>query len=72
MSATNPDSEYEALLHLARRVALRFPSVDEDSILETIVDEFESFDRSRLRAYVPQLVEHNVIDRIRLSLDRAA
>lgn len=72
MSATNPQSEYEALVHLAQRIALRFPSVDEDRILETIVDEFETFDRSRLRTYVPLLVEHNVIERLRRSLDRAA
>lgn len=72
MSATNPQSEYEALVHLAHRIALRFPSVDEDRILETIVDEFETFDGSRLRTYVPLLVEHNVIERLRRSLDRAA
>jgi len=37
-----------------------------------IADELESFDGARLRAYVPVLVEHNVIRRLRSAHGNAA
>lgn len=72
MSCTNPESEYEALVHLADRLQLRFPAVDEDTVFALIAEELESFDGARLRAYVPVLVEHNVLRRLRAEYDQAA
>jgi hypothetical protein len=72
MSCTNPESEYEALVHLADRMQLRFPDVDEDTVFALIAEELESFDGARLRAYVPVLVEHNVLRRLRAEYDQAA
>lgn len=72
MSATNPESEYEALVHLVHRMTLRFPEIAEDSILALVVEEYEAFDRARLRDYVPVLVERNILTQLRQDHARAA
>jgi hypothetical protein len=72
MSSTNPDTEFEALVHLAERLQLRFPDITEDDLFGLIADELESFDGARLRAYVPVLVENNVLRRLRAGDRHAA
>ncbi|MFE1645999.1 three-helix bundle dimerization domain-containing protein [Microbacterium sp. P01] len=72
MSVTNPENEYEALVHLIRRVSARFPDADEDAILAMTAEELERFDGARLRDYVPVLVEHNVVRRLRARGEHAA
>lgn len=67
MSCTNPQSEYEALVYLAERVRHRFPDVDEDALFAMIAEELEAFDGARLREYVPLLVEHNLLRKLRRS-----
>ncbi|HWI32223.1 MAG TPA: hypothetical protein VNT50_12085 [Microbacterium sp.] len=65
MSCTDPETEFEALVYLADRLRLRFPEVEEDAVFALIAEELESFDGARLRDYVPVLVEHNVLRRLR-------
>ncbi len=72
MSSTNPETEFEALVHLADRLQRRFNGLDEREVFALIADELESFDGVRLRHYVPVLVEHNVLRRLRSAHDRAA
>lgn len=72
MSRTNPQSEFEALVYLAERLGVRFPGVDEAALFAMIADELESFDGVRLRAYVPVLVEHNLLRRLKAAHGRAA
>lgn len=72
MSATNPRSEFEALLYLSERLKRRFPGWDDDALFELIADELEGFDGARLREFVPVLVERNVRQRLRAMHDRAA
>ena len=72
MTCTHPDNEFEALVHLAERLRQRFPEVTEDAVFALIADELESFDGARLRDYVPVLVEHNVLRRLRSEHGRAA
>lgn len=67
MSRTNPATEFEALVYLAERLTLRYPDLDEDAAFALIAEELESFDGARLRTYVPILVEHNVMRRLRRS-----
>ena len=67
MSATDPADEYEALVHVVERVALKFPSIPEDELLDLVADELTRFDRARVRAYIPVLVEGNVLRRLRAS-----
>lgn len=72
MSCTNPETEFEALVHLADRLQRRFDDVDERELFALIAEELESFDGARLRDYVPVLVESNVLRRLRDAHDRAA
>lgn len=72
MSCTNPDTEFEALVYLSDRLQSLFPEVDEDTVFVLIAEELESFDGARLRDYVPVLVEHNVLRRLRADYRRAA
>jgi hypothetical protein len=72
VSCTNPDNEFEALVHIAARLRARFPDVGEDAMFALLADELESFDGARLRAFVPNLVEHNVLLRLRSDHARAA
>ncbi|AZS38091.1 hypothetical protein ABC304_06785 [Microbacterium sp. 1P10UB] len=72
MSATNPESEYESLVHVMRRLSSRYPLLPEDELLAATVDEFERFDGVRLRAYVPTLVERSLRERFRATYGWAA
>ena len=72
MSCTNPANEFEALVHLAQRLRSRFPEMGEDAVFALIADELESFDGARLRDYVPVLIEHNLLRRLRSDHTRAA
>ncbi|GAA2011056.1 three-helix bundle dimerization domain-containing protein [Microbacterium ulmi] len=65
MSSTNPDNEYEALIHIIRRLGDRYPAVEDDVVLEIVAEELERFDGARLRDYVPLLVERRLRERLR-------
>ncbi len=65
MSHVNPENEFEELVYLAERLCARFPALDEHSAFRLIADELESFDGVPLRAYVPVLVENNLMRRLR-------
>lgn len=64
MSCTHPETEFEALVYLADRLRVRFPESNEEAVFALIAEELESFDGVRLRAYVPVLVERNVVRRL--------
>jgi hypothetical protein len=59
-------------VYLSERLRVRFPDVDEAALFALIAEELETFDGARLRAYVPVLVEHNVLRRLKSSRDKAA
>nr|WP_243847214.1 DUF3562 domain-containing protein [Microbacterium ulmi] len=65
VSSTNPDNEYEALIHIIRRLGDRYPAVEDDVVLEIVAEELERFDGARLRDYVPLLVERRLRERLR-------
>ncbi|WP_141931028.1 three-helix bundle dimerization domain-containing protein [Microbacterium sp. SLBN-146] len=65
MTVTNPASEYEALVHIVERIAWRFPEVPESQLFDMVAEELVRFDRARLRAYVPAIVEGNVLRALR-------
>jgi hypothetical protein len=64
VSNTDPDSEYEALMHVVQRLAERFPHTPEERIRALTVEEFESFDDAHVRDFVPVLVERAVAERL--------
>lgn len=72
MSRTNPQTEFEALVYVSERMRRLFPDVDEAAVFALIAEELESFDDARLRTYVPVLIEHNVLRRLRTSHTTAA
>lgn len=51
----------ESALHdLIRRLVEQFPEVDEDEIVRAVQGRYEQFEDSRIRDYVPVLVERAV------------
>ena len=72
MTVTNPDSEFEALVHVAERLASRFPELDESAVRAMVIDELVDFDEAGLRDYIPVLVDGRVTRRLRASLRMGA
>lgn len=73
MSEGEPDSDYEALMHVVHRLSERFPKLSEQEIRDATVDEFEKYEGARVRDFVPVLVERKVAERLRdarLMVDR--
>ena len=65
MSRTTPQAPSPALEHAAidmakARLRTRFPDVEPEQFAATVDDVYHSFDDSRIRTYVPLLVEHEV------------
>ncbi|MDF2917246.1 MAG: hypothetical protein K0S70_1463 [Microbacterium sp.] len=69
--ATNPRDEYEALSYVIDRVARRFPTVPEDTVIDLVAEEVSSLGGVRLRTYIPVLVEGGVLRRLRMVATRA-
>ncbi|QKJ18679.1 three-helix bundle dimerization domain-containing protein [Microbacterium hominis] len=63
-SATDPESEYEALMHVVNRLKERFPHTAESELRELTAEEFQQFDDAHVRDFVPVLVERAVADRL--------
>ena len=51
-------SERAELQHIAERLARQFPELPSDQIVRTIQGRYEQFEGSRIRDFVPVLVEH--------------
>ncbi|PZU40946.1 MAG: hypothetical protein DI573_02820 [Microbacterium sp.] len=64
MSHLDPESEYEALMHVVDRLQARYPHLTSDDLRAMTVEAFESFDSAHVRDFVPVLVERRVAERI--------
>jgi hypothetical protein len=53
-------AEESALHQLIRRLVEQFPEVDEDEIVRAVHGRYEQFEDSRIRDFVPVLVERAV------------
>jgi hypothetical protein len=53
-------AEHSALVSLAQRLASQFPELSSDEIDRTIQGEYEGYDNSAIRDFVPVLVERAV------------
>lgn len=53
-------TERAQLQHIAERLARQFPELPTDEIVRTIQGRYEQFEGSRIRDFVPVLVEHAV------------
>ncbi len=56
----NRRREAIAMEHIAQRLAERFPTVPADTIASAIHDRYARFEGSRVRDFVPVLVERSV------------
>ena len=49
---------------LVDRLAIRFPRATREHIVTTVAEEYESFSDSRIRTYIPNLVERAARSRL--------
>lgn len=58
-NADHVQKEQAALVHIARRLAARFPTLSTEEIRSAIRGCHDRFERSRVRDFVPVLVERS-------------
>ena len=59
-----------ALGKLVDRLALRFPKARREHIASTVAEEYSALSDSRIRTYIPNLVEHGARSRLQLEVQR--
>jgi hypothetical protein len=55
---------------LVDRLALRFPKAQREHIASTVAEEYSALSDSRIRTYIPNLVEHGARSRLQLEVQR--
>ena len=55
---------------LVDRLALRFPKAQREHIASTVAEEYPALSDSRIRTYIPNLVEHGARSRLQLEVQR--
>ena len=71
MTVVNESREAEALKTLATRLAGRFPDTPAERVNSSVQRAYHRFDGSRVRTFVPVLVEHAVRDELAVPRDEA-
>lgn len=61
-AAKGPETDQSALTSVTTRLAASFPDVPPATVQASVLREYHRFDNSRIRAFVPLLVEHAVRD----------
>ena len=64
MSAVDFDLEQHAIDAVAARLAAAFADVSRDSVEDSVRRAYRRFENSRVRTFVPLLVEHAVRDEL--------
>lgn len=59
-----PLSSDAAIGTLVARLALRFPEAEREHIASTVAEEYAALSGSRIRTYIPNLVEHGARSRL--------
>ena len=59
------EEESKAISQLIERLVLRFPQIPARTVEETVSGAHREFDDAPVRAFVPLLVEHDVLIRIK-------
>lgn len=68
-NASERASENADLDDIVSRVAERFPTVDRERVESVVDDEAAQLEDARVRDYIPVLVEHEAVDRLREEAD---
>jgi hypothetical protein len=61
----NANEELRAIEALAQRLVERFPDVPAQTVSDIVVDVYARFADARCRDFVPLLVEHDAVNRLR-------
>ena len=65
MPTLNTDA---AVGKLVDRLLLRFPKAQREHIASTVAEEYSALSDSRIRTYIPNLVEHGARSRLQLEV----
>lgn len=65
------DDEAHAIRQLIERLVMRFPQVPASAVEETVSAVHQEFDQARVRAFVPLLIEHDVLIELKEIAGRA-
>jgi hypothetical protein len=63
--AADPSTESSAIDTAIDRIATRFPDIDRARIQSLVHESARSLDGARVRDFIPVLIEHEVMDRLR-------
>lgn len=65
------DDEAHAIRQLIERLVMRFPQVPARTVEETVSATHQEFEQARVRAFVPLLIEHDVLIELKEVAGRA-
>ncbi len=57
--------KHETIAKVTDRLAARYPDAPRPLVARVVVEEYESLEASRIRTYIPTLVEHGARNRLR-------
>jgi hypothetical protein len=57
--------KHETIAKVTDRLSARYPETPRSYIASVVAEEYEQLDSSRIRTYIPTLVEHGAKDRLR-------
>ncbi|NUR07634.1 MAG: hypothetical protein HOQ22_11790 [Nocardioidaceae bacterium] len=66
------EQDQESLAQVVERLVERFPHQSRDEVARTVTDSFREFEGSRIRDFVPILVENEARNRLSIPRQRDA
>jgi hypothetical protein len=63
-TAPSPELEHDAIAQVKNRLRSRYPDLAPERVGATVDGAYRRFDRSRVRTFVPVLVEHEALEEL--------
>jgi hypothetical protein len=57
--------KHDTIAKVTDRLAARYPAAPRPLVARLVAEEYETLDASRIRTYIPTLVEHTARDRLK-------
>ena len=57
--------KHDTIAKVTDRLAARYPGAPRSRVARVVAEEYESLDASRIRTYIPTLVEHGAKNRLK-------
>lgn len=57
--------KHDTIAKVTDRLAARYPDAPRSLVVQVVAEEYESLDASRIRTYIPTLVEHGAKNRLK-------